>query len=426
MSAHNFQQNNDINTILHHNHINHPSNQTTKENDNFNTNYLVIDSRDRNTNLYPNISDYRILIPEQYKKCSKIELVFAFLQNSLYNINKNNNKLHFTETLNYNKENIIEIEIPIGNYNNTIINQNPKQDLLAQTIETQLNNSGNSTYVVEYDSLLDNYIIESHLYDNNMNTPTTFQLLFQGAEKPYGSYSYNKVPSRNLDNTIKRDNNGNTVYEEIFIGEKVASYRDNSIAPHIGFNRLNYTGLIDGQIENHPNQLTYIIGVNTQFTKDLKNGKYIIIANTLPNQPTQLYRFQIINIISDTEMELDQAVNVNLNNAVLYKGYLQGSFIKNLNTEKYVVLSLKNANFDRLDSNNINIHNAFAILPILNNYKQPWPDEKKFALEFKNKLPDLDYLDIIFTDYYGNLIDFNGMNHVLIFSITTMNNHLVY
>ena len=47
------------------------------KNKNENENYIVIDSRDRNTNLYPNIADYRIDLEQKYKKSSKIELVFA-------------------------------------------------------------------------------------------------------------------------------------------------------------------------------------------------------------------------------------------------------------------------------------------------------------------------------------------------------------
>ena len=37
--------------------------------------------------------------------------------------------------------------------------------------------------------------------------------------------------------------------------------------------------------------------------------------------------------------------------------------------------------------------------------KQPWPDEKRFAFEFVGSYPDIDRLDIQFTDYDGNLID---------------------
>lgn len=385
--------------------------------------YITIDSRDRNTNKYQNISNYRIDLVDIYKKTSKIELSFAFIPNSLYNINSNNNLLHFTEQLQYTSDNILSINIPIGNYDkNTITNSNLTQDLLAQQIQTMLNNKGNATYSVEYDSLLDNYIIESDLYDKNINVPTVFQLLFEGEKKPFGKYSIENVPVRNSDNTIKRDSNGSVVYQETFFGEKVSTYLDKTIGKHLGFDKKSYNGLINGYINNHPNNNTYILGTNTNFTQDVIVDKYIIIANTINNQPTQLSRYKIKTIISDTELELDNIV-ANITNAILYTGRYQGSFTRNISTDKYVVLNILNNNLNRLNSTNKHIHDAFAILPIMNQFKQPWPDEKKFDISFTNTLPDIEYLDIQFTDYYGNLIDFNGHDHLLIFAITTMNNN---
>ena len=403
------------NSNIHSNNNKQPVNKTIS--------YITIDSRDINTNKYKNISNYRIDLADSYKKTSKIELSFAFIPNSLYNINSNNNKLHFTEQLTYTTDNILSIDIPVGNYDKTpIANTNPTQDLLAQQIQSLLNTTGNATYSVEYNSLLDNYIIESDLYDKNMNVPTIFQLLFEGEKKPFGKYSIENVPVRNIDDTIKRDSNGSIVYQETFFGEKVSTYLEKTIGKHLGFDKTNYNGLINGYINNHPNNSTYIIGTNTNFTHDLIVDKYIIIANTITNQPTILYRYKIKTIISDTEVELDSIVS-NIDNALLYTGRFQGSFIRNLSTDKYVVLNILNNNLNRLDSTNKHIQDAFAILPIINQCKQPWPDDKKFDINFTNTLPDIEYLDIQFTDYYGNLIDFNGQDHLLIFAITTLNNN---
>ena len=112
------------NSNIHSNNNKQPVNKTIS--------YITIDSRDRNTHTYNNISNDRIQLSDSYKKTCKIELSFAFIPNSLYNINNNNNQLHFTEQLQYTNDNILSINIPVGNYDKTpITNSNPKQDLLA-------------------------------------------------------------------------------------------------------------------------------------------------------------------------------------------------------------------------------------------------------------------------------------------------------
>ena len=388
--------------------------------------FLVIESNDRNSNLYPNISDYVVELPKQYRKVKKIDLTFAYIPNSLFNINNNNNKLYFSEQDNYDIP--LEIHIPKGQYDKTlsqttsiISNTQIYQDQLGKIIQDYLNNVGNATYSVEFDKLSNNYIIESDLYDTINQEPTLFSLLFKGNDIPIGKYSTEKVPVRNMDNTIKRDSKNNVIYEDKFFGEKMSTYKKNSIGKHIGFNKLNYNGLITTQIENINNKPHNVLGTNTTFTKDLVKNKYIVIANQLPNQPIQYYRYKIINILNDYEIELDSPV-VQINNASLYKGWFQGEFIRNLDTDKYVILQLLNGDYGRLDSHNSNIQDSFAILPILNNNKQPWPDEKKFYIEYKKQLPDIDKLHIRFVNNNGDLIEFNGMDHLLIFCITTQLN----
>jgi hypothetical protein len=107
---------------------------------------------------------------------------------------------------------------------------------------------------------------------------------------------------------------------------------------------------------------------------------------------------------------------------------ITSEFRKDYYRNKNVVLSLKNLNTERMQTINTYVKDSFAILPVLANCgksKQPFPDEKRFAFEFTGTYPDIDRLDIQFTDYDGNLIDFNGHNHTLIFCITTLNNHLI-
>lgn len=59
--------------------------------------YIVIDSRDRNNDLYPNTNNYQIEFDNVLKSVISIELVSAELPVVQYNINPNNNVLYFDE-----------------------------------------------------------------------------------------------------------------------------------------------------------------------------------------------------------------------------------------------------------------------------------------------------------------------------------------
>ena len=56
---------------------------------------LIIDSRDRNYNIYPNANDYTIDLDEVYQDVLSIELVSAKVPFSNYLINSTNNILYF-------------------------------------------------------------------------------------------------------------------------------------------------------------------------------------------------------------------------------------------------------------------------------------------------------------------------------------------
>ena len=46
-----------------------------------------------------------------------------------------------------------------------------------------------------------------------------------------------------------------------------------------------------------------------------------------------------------------------------------------------------------------------------------------FFIDFKQQYPDIDELTIQFKNYNGDFVDFNGVDHVLVFSIVTLNNN---
>ncbi len=304
---------------------------------NENQHYIVIDSRDRNNVKYPTdnygISNYRIDLSDTYRRCCKIELVYAFIPGSQYMINDNNNVLTMSTSLKLNQEpdltKTVDIKIPKGDYSiipgeTTNLVYNSDDETYDDSLSKAITSEGERivdllpSFKCRYLPLTDNYEI---------TIPDKHSLIFKGDDVLYGEQR-----------------------------EKISSYKEKTIGAILGFDMKNYSNTSGG-----PKSIT------SDFRKDY-------------------YR------------------------------------------NKNVVLSLKNLNTERMQTINTYVKDSFAILPVLANCsksKQPWPDEKRFAFEFTGTYPDIDKLDIQFTDYDGNLIDFNGHNHTMIFCITTLNNHLI-
>jgi len=118
----------------------------------------VIDSRDRNTQLYPLPSEYTIELDEDVTDVKSIELLVADIPFSRYMIHDNNNVLNFMMGDEVEKEAIIRP----GNYT---------ENELGVEVERQLNIVGNGDFSVTYEETTNKYII------TNMSK---FTLLFKG------------------------------------------------------------------------------------------------------------------------------------------------------------------------------------------------------------------------------------------------------
>lgn len=74
---------------------------------------LVIDSKDRNTTLYPEPNKYKVKLDPNYKEITCIELVAANVPKSLWNINEHNGTLYFREA---EFGDLLSVVVPPGNY----------------------------------------------------------------------------------------------------------------------------------------------------------------------------------------------------------------------------------------------------------------------------------------------------------------------
>ena len=140
-------------------------------------NFLTIDSRDRNTDIFPNSNKYTVNLNEIYQNVVSVELITAEIPKSGYFIEYYNNILHFQEK----NDQVIsstyyEAEIPIGNYTSQTI---------GTAIQNALNLSGQSTYSVSYTS--DEKIkIQSDLSGGD----NIFNLVFSNGIENYGVDSF--------------------------------------------------------------------------------------------------------------------------------------------------------------------------------------------------------------------------------------------
>lgn len=172
----------------------------------YNNNYvkskhLVIDSRDRNTDDYPNNYNYQVDLDYIYKDVLSVELVSANVPKSQYLINSSNNKIYFTD----NGSSELIATIPTGNYTSTT---------LGVAIGAAMTTAGTNTFTVTDNTLTNTYTIE-------VNTGT-YELKFDGGSETYGTSTRTK-------------------------------HRDDSMAPLIGFTAADLTGVITYTAPNQYN-----------------------------------------------------------------------------------------------------------------------------------------------------------------------------
>lgn len=161
---------------------------------------LVIDSRDRNYDDFPNSNNYRFSFERQYDNVVSISLLSAEVPKSQYLINASNQKIYFQETnAQVSGETYLEADVAIGDYT---------LSELKTAIETAMNAVGTASYTVDINTLA----AQSKLsFSSDLSGVDLFNLSFNGGTENFG-------------------NKTRTVY------------RQNSIGPVVGFSRTDFTG----------------------------------------------------------------------------------------------------------------------------------------------------------------------------------------
>ena len=174
---------------------------------------LIVNSADRNINIYPNPSQYRVQLDDRYYDVEALELCCALIPLSAYNVNTSNNVLLFEETAGV----TLTANIPVGNY----------PDVTALSVAVAASLTAASVNGVTY--------------------TTTVDMLT------------NKI-------TITSDGAGGSIFTLIFFGQPTLegmgpqqyqrerpAFPPNSIGAVLGYNPQDYSGALSYVAPNVPN-----------------------------------------------------------------------------------------------------------------------------------------------------------------------------
>jgi hypothetical protein len=152
--------------------------------------FVVIDSRDRNYDLFSSTSKYEVELNNVYKDIVSIELISAEIPHSGYIINISNNEIHFIETNTQISTNTYyTATIPQGDYT---------ESELATTIGNQMTTAGQSTYTVTIDTTSRKISVASNLTGGD----NIFSLIFRGNTEKYEDTTRYLYKTRSIGNIL--------------------------------------------------------------------------------------------------------------------------------------------------------------------------------------------------------------------------------
>jgi len=382
------------------------------------SNIVVIDSNDRNKNIFNNSNNYTITFPSVFKDVSEIELISIYYRYSNYELDQSNNKVFIT---NITKESDIEITIPKGNY------QTPEFESIFSKVYSNL--SLDYKILIKFSSILNRFyfIIDSTdmysvnfkgtpdtglatLYSDNHNNDNSEYSLFKYKEKTNGRYfgfSENYFTNKPLIDKLN-----------IFVTPNNDNY-DHVLSLTISDNK-NYLQLVD-TLNMYDSDLILTI--------DTPAEEYHINNVKINNDYT--IKFIIHKNKIDIMVTLAEDLSSKFNstevlNPTIYTNIIIGDIIRTKDRDKYVLIDIKE--FDRLVSINDNIHNSYVKIPVDQKEHQYFDNAKIHGTikYFDPIMASLDRLTIQIKDRDGNILDDNGLNHTMVFSIKCLNDKKNY
>ena len=384
------------------------------------SNIIIIDSKDRNKKLYSNSNDYTITFPNVFKDIVEIELISICYKYSNFKIDKTCNTIFFDN--NSTSENI-EVKLPDGNYTDSELGSMFTNEFSNKQLPYKI--------TMKYSSRLDRYYFL-------INNSDVYTLKFKGEMSNYNSnlFTDNKnvtISQNNQINTYKKYTNGsyygfspNNFTNMLNIDKMTISATEdngkyiNNLVLDFSDNKSYYQMAEAFNMYDNELKLTIVSGVTT----------YNIDNTKLQSDNTNTIKFKNennkINIMVVLGENLQSIFSNTVLNPNIYTNIVVGDIMKTDLRDQYVLLDIKE--FDRLVSINDNIHNSYVKIPVDMNHHQYFDNAKVHGTikYFDPILPSLDRFTIRIRDRNGQILNDNGLDHTMIFSVKCLNDKKNY
>jgi hypothetical protein len=329
-----------------------------------------ISSEDRNFRLYPQESNYKILLKDEYKNVTSVTLFNASIPNTAFLVGERNNRIYLQESFGQ----TITIEMPVGDYTPT---------LLQAALQSALNQGGSSNYTVTLNALQNKFEIASDLSGGDH----IFNFLFYG-----GSEKFDQGGTR-------------------------PKYIARSIGRVLGFPRKDFL-YASGIASTSAGSATVLGNIESKYTTELAVGEFIYLEEI-----DQVVT--VTTIVSDTEFTISAPAVATADEVKIAKGTHNAPNKFDLSSEPFIVLEIPE--LENVRGNATHIDRSFAVIPMVfphntkNFVVSPASGIPPYKKYFNPPLPRLDRFTVRFRDIDGNLVNFNGIENFLEFRILTLN-----
>ena len=430
------------------------------------TSILIVDSRNRDKNKYPNPNQYQYELNEPYKRVLNSELLYAFIPKTSYLIDNTNNCMTIIDN---NK--CCNIMFQKGNYNQDSDKRNNIGDInldcMINSVLGKNNLLGNIKCFYDYNTKKMYFYNSSSTMELN-----NFTLDFEGGVIETCNTETVKVRKR-----IQGEDKFKFVQKKYDIKlEKL--YKDNSIGEILGFGPGAYSPKViecfgnkkDGKllirfnniedfelfnfimnssdlrisgIQMEHNDRTHILNCNPEVEVDYTTCSYstppklltiLNIKSSTATQNTVECKWKVSDLNKDTlclcidmpgydgNWTIDANISESQTNITFQTCFVESPHCPLFEKNPYILLQIDE--FARFDSSNKTIQNSYELIPFSDTFNIFDTTANYGNIKvFDPILSSLNKLNISFREFNNNLYDFQGKDHCMAFAITYNNKY---